>query len=195
MITEDQLTTRLVKYYKDSRDEHELSVEQHYNYYGDRGIVDLVVEEQQSGNIRLYEIKSNAAIDSATGANEIIRQFNRMRRYFFRDESTPTPDGRVTFELCFAPTYEAYRHVHENAELYNTAAKSDVDIGLCQLAKPDRVSVQVTMRPYDRDTITPVVLFSNLADYRERIDEIGQTGVTLLDDWIMTQYEELQKAD
>ena len=194
MISEDRLTNRLVKHYNNLRGEHELAVEQHYNYYGDRGIVDLVAEETDSGHVHLYEIKSNAAIDAVTGANEIIRQFNRMRRYFFRDESTRQPDGAVVFELCFLPTYEAYRHVHQNAELYNTAVKSNVDIGLSELAQPDRIDTRITMRPYDEDSIRPVVLFSDGNDYRENINQHGQAGVDMLGKWVTTQYHNLQES-
>lgn len=194
MTTEDQLTSRLVEYYQNQEFEHDISVEQHYNYYGDRGVVDLATKEVETGYVHLYEIKSNAAINAATGANEIIRQFNKMRQYFFRDESTFSPDGWPTFELCFLPTYEAYRHIHNNAELYKSAVQNDVDLGFNELKRPNGVDAQVTMRPYDEDSITPVVLFAGESDYRETIKQHDHPGGGLLGEWVKTQYLNMQES-
>lgn len=194
MIREDTLTSRLVEYYQQSRFEHEVQVEQHYNHYGDRGVVDLVAQDTTTDDIHLYEIKSTAAIESATGANEIIRQFNRMRRYYFRDQSTATPKGNVTFELCFVPTYECYRHVHTNTELYRSAAQADVDIGLSEAAAVNRVNTRITMRPYDEPTVQPAVLFTENTDYRELIKEHGKVNDTMLGTWVTMMYQRQKSA-
>ncbi len=192
MTNEDQLTSRLVEHYEQYHD-YETHIERHYNHYGDRGIVDLVATEDGTDAIHLYEIKSTAAIEAATGANEIIRQFNRMRRYFFRDESTPMDVGHVQFELCFLPTYECYRHVERNADLYRSAVRSDVDTGLNGL-QTHETAAQVTMRPYDKDQVTPAILFSDSVDYRETIDEFGQVNCTMLGQWVSMQYERSSDA-
>lgn len=101
-----------------------LQPEAHYNYYGDRGVVDLYVVEKFSDEGRydwtqgtLYEVKSNSALDNVSGANEIVRQFNRMQKYFYEDESWRRPKI-IHYELCFIPSPETLEHVSNNQEIY-----------------------------------------------------------------------------
>jgi hypothetical protein len=94
--------------------------EAHYNHYGDRGIADLyIVTETIDGEKegKAFEVKSDSAVQEATGANEIIRQYNRMRRYFFQDEQRTVPDY-CCFELCFVVSEKTVKHVCENFNTY-----------------------------------------------------------------------------
>jgi len=68
----------------------------------------------------VYEVKSAAAVEAATGANEIIRQFNKMRRYFYKDESRYKP-STTSFELVFIVEKETVEHVAENITLYQVS--------------------------------------------------------------------------
>ena len=97
--------------------------EVHYNHYGDRGCVDLVIETIPQGNdlpfLTIYEFKSRSAVEIATGANEIIRQFNRHIEYFFKgsDYNERSYFG-PTFLLLFEPEKSVFDHVFSNKDLY-----------------------------------------------------------------------------
>lgn len=132
-LTEDAMAQRIIEYHKEDEGEtssgteiklSKIVPEAHYNHYGSRGVADLYIEkveivdgEKRYYEHKLYEIKSDYAIENSTGANEIIRQFNKMRRYFFKDDSW-VKRGSVHFELCFIATPKSAEHVHENQELY-----------------------------------------------------------------------------
>lgn len=116
-----------------------IEVEKHYNHYGDRGVADLFIREREPNGVEndyVYEFKSDAAIEAATGANEIIRQFNRMCSYFYKDDEIDLPDTRawensaITFELCFNATPTAFEHVLDNYEIYESIAQPVVPGGL-----------------------------------------------------------------
>ncbi len=97
--------------------------EAHYNHYGTRGVADLFVRSIESGengdyvSDALYEVKSASAVQQATGANEIIRQFNKMRKTFYLDESRDEPD-EFHIELTFTIEPETVQHVARNFEMY-----------------------------------------------------------------------------
>lgn len=90
-MDEDEVTNALIQWHKSSAREAieagdtdadvEILPEAHYNHYGNRGVVDLYAI-MGGWNGHVYEIKSETAVRNATGANEVIRQFNRMREYF-----------------------------------------------------------------------------------------------------------------
>lgn len=98
--------------------------EVHYNHYGDRGVVDAVVKGDYATLI--YEVKSDAAIEAATGANEIIRQFNRHREYFMKGSNYGNQlHNSVHFMLAFTATDQAYQHVMDNFEMYASACSGE----------------------------------------------------------------------
>lgn len=117
----------------------EIETEKHYNYYGDRGVADLFIREHMPSGVEddyVLEFKSDAAIRAATGANEILRQFNRMATYFYKDPEIDLPTTRawepsnISFSLCFNATPTAYEHLVENYEIYETIAQPSVPGGL-----------------------------------------------------------------
>jgi len=117
--TEDELAASITT--NGSVGEQSWFPEVHYNHYGDRGVVDLVRVDERDGRVdlRLYELKCVAALEEVTGANEVLRQFNRHRTYFFKgSDYNATNYNNVTFELCFAATQECYEHVRENWAQY-----------------------------------------------------------------------------
>lgn len=99
--------------------------EVHYNDYGSRGVVDVVRESHHpgdnTGEIEIVELKSDDAIQQATGANEILRQFNRHRDSFFDGSDYKRRDYyRVGFQLVFNATQFALDHVADNAAMYRS---------------------------------------------------------------------------
>jgi len=148
MITEDGLANALIVYSRnDECSDTDIHLEVSYNHYGESGVVDLVMENY---DIHIIELKSDAAIKEATGANEIIRQFNRHRKYFF-EGSTHSPRDNTTFELCFAPTPTCLKHIIDNWSLYATVLTNEpTDMQIKRL-----LSI-ITIRPPDPNNITPL---------------------------------------
>jgi len=130
--TEDDLTEALIQYHKDRHLVEIVEPEAFYNNYGMRGYPDLYVQFNRAPEdlieSHLVEIKSEYAVKSATGANEIIRQFNKMRRHFYEDEDRHVPFPRnefeevvLVFELAFIPSEYTLLHLLDNKEMYNEA--------------------------------------------------------------------------
>lgn len=139
MSKEDELVNSLIQYHRNRTPigedaqfvEKQFTPEAHYDHYGNRGAADLHARMKSKEGIHtytedyLYEFKGAAAIRASTGANEIIRQFNRMRNYFYKDESISRPD-RVHCELTFTIEPETVAHVINNYEMYNSIHATDV---------------------------------------------------------------------
>lgn len=162
-ISEDELATALIQFHRRANEEmseeddvdYELEVhpEAHYNHYGNRGAADLFVQEGDGGS-HVYELKSEFAIEEASGANEIIRQFNKMREFFFPG-SSHEPENNVMFELCFTPSERTLRHLSENAALYHSAIKNDIS-GL----DVNHVLTIITIRQPNPEEIMPIHVFT-----------------------------------
>ena len=119
--SEDDVVSSLIEVHQSSNGEASIYPEKHYNHYGDRGVVDLFVElETTHGETRqwLYEIKSEAALRDATGANEVLRQFNRMREFFFKG-TDHEPGSQVFYQLIIVPTVHTLRHISDNFAIYD----------------------------------------------------------------------------
>ncbi|MFC4989629.1 hypothetical protein [Saliphagus infecundisoli] len=129
---EDQVADYLINHHRETCENEGISAEnidiqpeRPYDHYSNRGSVDLFVKLEYEGgteihrNYYIYEIKSHWAIRSATGANEIIRQYNRMREYFFKgtDYNLSNSDS-VYFQLVFTPSAECFRHFINNYAMY-----------------------------------------------------------------------------
>lgn len=134
---EDDLTEGLIQYHQQNHLVEVIEPEAHYQDYGQRGTPDLYVifTRAAEGLIEshLIEVKSDHAIRAATGANEIIRQFNRMRYHFYEDEKRPAPEPLqegdevvLVFELAFIPSEYALLHLLDNKQLYNTAIQTRI---------------------------------------------------------------------
>lgn len=166
-LTEDDLASALVDYYKQSTKKTEkientkielnIYPEAHYNHYGERGSVDLFVEQNYSPTYidgKVIELKSESAVREATGANEIIRQFNKMRENFFRGSSHDYPT-EISFELCFTPNKYNIRYLSNNIGLY----QSTIDNKLID-KDPNNLNRIVTTRPDNPDNIMPIIFCS-----------------------------------
>lgn len=133
--TEDDLTEGLIKTYQDRDFIEIIEPEAHYDHYGHRGFPDLFAVFRRPADelveYHLIEVKSDHAIKAATGANDIIRQFNQMRRYFFKDDDRPVfpfrPEYEVVlvFELAFILSEYSVLHFWDNKELYKEAITAD----------------------------------------------------------------------
>lgn len=104
-----------------------MALEEPYDHYGNRGQVDVYVRTRDKPRVdHLIELKADAAVRRATGANEVLRQFRRMEEYFYRgsDHGVRRRLGRtepgVRLLLLFAPTVACVEHVAEHASLYES---------------------------------------------------------------------------
>ena len=126
-MREDALATRLVEHYEATGEASAVRLEEPYDADGREGVVDLFVRTRTSQPVdRVIELKADAAVRRATGANEILRQYRRMERYFHADErhalrpklGRTEPGAR--YLLCFAPTPTCVHHVAANGALYGS---------------------------------------------------------------------------
>lgn len=146
MSQEDAIVSRIIES-ANSLNNTSVNVEVPYNHYGSRGVVDLVVEQTTppdqsrleetlksneyltedvakrmltSTYLWVYEVKSESAVNGATGANEIIRQFNSHREYFFRGSDYENTYTGVKWALAFEFTQPVFEHVEENEVIYGS---------------------------------------------------------------------------
>ena len=126
-MREDELATRVVDHYAAVHDDPEIRLEEPYDADGRRGVVDVYVRIRTPERVdHVVELKGDAAVRGATGANEILRQYRRMERYFHADAShalrpklgRTEPGAR--FLLCFAPTPTCVYHVATHRSLYGS---------------------------------------------------------------------------
>jgi len=188
MSKEDKLVNQLIKRAGNASfvDEVEVEAEAHYSHYGTRGVADLYVREIDIENGReylsdsLYEVKSGSAVRQATGANEIIRQYNKMRKTFYLDESRDEPDD-LHIELAFTIEPATVRHVAENFSLY---ASVDSNTLFVDSSNDDLSDESVFFRSLDEEFSQPVQLLNGDFDratsvegwknYLEMMSEGGQ---------------------
>jgi len=127
-ITEDELANSIIDGFEDGDADQPWASEVPYNHYGDRGVVDLVHRFDTGpgrDQLTVFELKSEYAVEQAGGASEILRQFNRHRRYFFDGSDYTRSDYfGVRFELAFTATQSNHEHVRENWEQYQTVLES-----------------------------------------------------------------------
>jgi hypothetical protein len=172
-MNEDELANAIIERQKEDEQEgiefgesdaeRDIYTETHFNHYGNRGVVDLYID--QSGWLgHVYEFKSESAVEQATGANEILRQFNQIRKYFYKGSDHPVP-SEIDFELCFTPTESNARHIIENAEMYANTVENDI----ANLRKDINVGTKITFRLPDPENIQPLLMFTGLVDFREEV--------------------------
>ncbi|MFC4541251.1 hypothetical protein ACFO5R_04855 [Halosolutus amylolyticus] len=158
-ITEDELANSIIDEHRQLSEimEYDFDAypEAHYNHYGNRGVADLYIVEESddrpNANGFVYELKSEYAVRQATGANEIIRQFNKMREFFFDGSSHDHPTNLVRFTLGFAGTEYNLRHIYENQEMYAATVKNSYN-------SVDGVESESVIQLNDPETLAPVVV-------------------------------------
>jgi hypothetical protein len=134
-MREDELATAVVEHFEAAFEDSEVRLEEPYDHYGNRGSVDVYVRTRAPGRVDyLVELKADPAVRIASGANEILRQYRRMERYFYKDDEHEirrklARDGPgVHFLLLFAPTVACVEHVGEHRRLYESVtAETSVD--------------------------------------------------------------------
>jgi len=130
-VREDELATRLVDHYETAFTDPEIRLEEPYDAAGRRGVVDLYARLSTPTRVdHVIELKADAAVRRATGANEILRQFRRMERYFHEDDThelrprlSRTEPG-AQYGLFFAPTPTCVHHVATHRTLYGAVDPS-----------------------------------------------------------------------
>ena len=112
----------------------ELVPEARYNHYGDRGVVDLYISTGDY-NDRIIEVKSEDSVRGASGANEIIRQFNKMVEYFYKGSDYEKPrseypttdkEPEINYMLIFELTEHNVRHLVRNWGMYSSTSEEKV---------------------------------------------------------------------
>jgi hypothetical protein len=133
-MREDRLATAVVEHLEAAFESPEIRVEEPYNHYGTRGVVDVYARTAPPERVTyLAELKADPAVRMAAGANEILRQYRRTERYFYRDDahdlrSQLGRDGPgLHLLLLFAPTTRCVEHVFEHRSLY---ASVDPDLSV-----------------------------------------------------------------
>jgi hypothetical protein len=126
-MREDDLATPVVEQFEAAHEHPAVSLEEPYDHYGNRGQVDAYVQVRDGPRVDyLLELKADAAVREATGANEILRQFRRMERYFYKDDEhgirkrLGRDEPGVHLLLLFAPTVACVEHVGEHRSLYES---------------------------------------------------------------------------
>lgn len=130
-MREDELATRLVDHYEAVFAEPVVRLEEPYDAAGRQGVVDLYVHRRTPTRVdHVIELKADAAVRQATGANAVLRQFTRMQRYFHADETHALRPrlGRVDpgarYYLLFAPTPTCVYHVATHRRLYESVTRT-----------------------------------------------------------------------
>lgn len=128
-MREDELATRVVEHVEAAFERSDVRLEEPYDHYGNRGSVDVYARVRTPARVDyLVELKADPAVRIASGANEILRQYRRMERYFYKDEEHDigpklARDGPgVHLLLLFAPTVACVEHVSEHRALYGSVA-------------------------------------------------------------------------
>lgn len=126
-MREDEMATRVVGHYAAIHDDPEIRLEEPYDADGRRGVVDVYVSLRTPERVdHVIELKADAAVRRATGANEVLRQYRRMERYFHADASHALrpklgrTEAGARFLLCFAPTPTCVHHVATHRSLYGS---------------------------------------------------------------------------
>ena len=123
-MSEDELAKDIIRVQPSPPIKHHYT-EVHYNHYGSRGVVDLVTVAGYGHTTTVRELKSEHAVEKSTGANEILRQFNKQQSYFKKgveDSRIPTED--VRHKLIFEATQKTIEHVVDNISLYGNPNQS-----------------------------------------------------------------------
>lgn len=133
-MREDELATAVVEHFEAAFDDAEIRLEEPYNHYGTRGVVDVYARTAPPERVSyLAELKADPAVRMASGANEILRQYRRTERYFYRDDAHDlrtalARDGPgLHLLLLFAPTPDCVEHVIKHRSLY---ASIDPDLAV-----------------------------------------------------------------
>lgn len=149
MSHEDKILNKIIE--SKSRANVDFKTEVHYNHYGSRGVVDLVIEEyndpsqdelqawanshelpieiahQALGStvVSVVELKSHSAIKSCTGANEITRQFNSHREYFVKGTDDYNTSQKMFYWLIFVCDEKCHQHLSQNRAIYKNLHDED----------------------------------------------------------------------
>lgn len=128
-MREDELATAVVEHFEAAFSDSEIRLEEPYDHYGNRGSVDVYARVRTPARVDyLVELKADPAVRIASGANEILRQYRRMERYFHKDDAhsirrkLAREGPGVHFLLLFAPTVACVEHVAEHRRLYGSVS-------------------------------------------------------------------------
>lgn len=122
-ISEDEVVEMVLKDHKNRETEYsKIDSEVHYNYYGDRGVIDLVLSNESI--IKMVEVKG-----TVSSANEVIRQCKRHQEYFIKgsdygrsSKSHRWDKGRRKrkWELALHADQHNWNKVMDNLEYFRT---------------------------------------------------------------------------
>jgi len=96
----------------------QLEVESPFNYYGERGFVDIVDYDRADNNITFWEMKTDLR-----NVGETLRQMHKTRDYFLKARSSINgykigTDVKAMSRLVFLDTPENWQIFNDNIELF-----------------------------------------------------------------------------
>lgn len=154
-MKEDDLTNKLIRQYKGFKHDGEQNIkdiwiepEAHYNYFGDRGSIDLFIKilktfrEEEWMEHKLIEIKS-----TLDNANEVIRQVNRHNKYFYKDEDREKPvrrghSSQIKWELIVLANESNLQHLLDYINMYISLEKKGWKIYLEHPSSEYRIPIR-----------------------------------------------------
>jgi hypothetical protein len=141
-MREDELASSVVEHFSAGFEEAAVHLEEPYDHYGNRGSVDVYVRVRDPAPVDyLVELKADPALRYASGPNEMLRQYRRMERYFYKDDEhelrkrLAREGPGVYVLLLFAPTVDCVEHVAEHRPLYESVDPDTTVDGVAAVRK------------------------------------------------------------
>lgn len=106
ILPEDRVTNALI-----TKVDGDTAVEVPYNNYGERGYVDLI--RSQGRYTQIIEVKSTPKT-----ANQVIRQFQKMKNNFLEGTSYQYIKKNHEFKLVFTASNANLEHLKTNKQMY-----------------------------------------------------------------------------
>jgi len=137
-MKEDDLAIKIIQQQKNRKNNRKSAIndlwiepEAHYNHFGNRGSLDLFIKsfhetlENDWFEHELYELKSEL-----NNANKVIRQANRHKKYFYKDDSRQKPRSeihrpQIKWYLVILANRSNYKHIIEYYDMYETLKQNN----------------------------------------------------------------------
>lgn len=152
-MNESEMAMQIMRRWRSRKPEDglEFTAEEPYANFGERGYVDLHVEHRDGSeeSHHLYELKSDYALDQVTGANEILRQFNKMREHYAEANRLRRNHEHgidVKYYLVFEVSERCVAHGLKYQPLYRTVPfplKSGGSPGVVTFLHPEETSAGI----------------------------------------------------
>ena len=158
-MDESEITNEYLERERDRRGVFEAFVEEPYNHYGQRGQVDLHLDQYDLHTV--VEFKSEYAAKKSIGANEIIRQFNKARKSFFAGTNhTPDEQDNIVFKLIFENTDYNIKNISDNGEMYVRVVEDSTPIEGIPQSAPVITKILI-MNQWEKERMGSCLMIAN----------------------------------